>query len=124
MSIYWLTRLDDIRSVLIGILILGIIGIILFISLIIAYSSASEKDTDGYFLTKKGAIISGIISILATLGIIFTPTTKQALIIYGVKEGKEYIERNPNVKELPDKIVKALDAYLESEIKENNEEQQ
>lgn len=120
MGIYWLTRLDDIRSVLIGILILGII---LFISLIIAYS-ASEKDTDGYFLTKKGAIISGIISILATLGIIFTPTTKQALLIYGVKEGKEYIERNPNVKELPDKIVKALDAYLESEIKENNEEQQ
>jgi hypothetical protein len=37
-----------------------------------------------------------------------------------VKESKEFIEKNPTAKQLPEKAIKALDLYLEKEMAENS----
>lgn len=52
--------------------------------------------------------------LIAILGVIFVPTTKDALMIYGVGSTLEYIKQNETAKELPDKCIEVLDAYIES----------
>lgn len=44
----------------------------------------------------------------------FVPTTKQALIIYGVGGTIDYVKSCNKAKQLPDKAIIALDKYLES----------
>jgi hypothetical protein len=57
---------------------------------------------------------------LITMGVVaVVPTTKQGLLIYGVKESVEYVKTHPTAKGLPEKAIKALDTYLEKEINEN-----
>ena len=52
---------------------------------------------------------------------IFTPTTNEALLIYGVGGTIDYIKSNDTSKQLPDKCVKALDKYLDNLTKEENQ---
>lgn len=51
--------------------------------------------------------------LIAILGVIFVPTTKDALMIYGVGSTLEYLKQNETAKELPDKCIDALDAWIE-----------
>lgn len=54
---------------------------------------------------------------------ILTPTTNEALMIFGVGGTIDYIKSNDTINQLPDKCVKALDAWVDSltENKSNNE---
>ena len=54
---------------------------------------------------------------------IFIPSTKQALLIYGVGGTIDYIKSNDTSKQLPDKCVKALDKYLDNLKKEENQKE-
>lgn len=57
------------------------------------------------------------------LSLIFVPTTKEALVIYGVGGTIDYIQENPTAKQLPDKVVLVLDQfinkYLQEELKQH-----
>ena len=59
------------------------------------------------------------IALISALGLIFIPSTKDALIIYGIGGTVEYLRDNPTARQLPDKCVEALgkfvDEYLEEE---------
>jgi hypothetical protein len=65
-------------------------------------------------LAKKHFIRSAIVVIVSLLLNIFTPTSQQALAIYGVGGTVDYIKSNDTAKQLPDKVVNALDKYLDS----------
>ena len=54
---------------------------------------------------------------------IFTPTTNEALLIYGVGGMIDYIKSNDTAKQIPDKCVKALDKYLDNLTKEENQKE-
>lgn len=118
-EIYWITRLDCINGWLIasaatsGVLA-AVLLIVYFIvkSEYVAHQCAADKRQMDFCksVIKPSAIVfftSLIISIL-------TPTKKEAMLIWGVGSTIDYIKENETIKQLPDKCVNALDAWVES----------
>ena len=56
-----------------------------------------------------------------SIGSIFIPTTKEAVIIYGVGNTIDYLKSNKTAGKLPDKALKVLDLYLDKELKEESD---
>lgn len=114
---YWITRLDAITITLGTILILcflfGIVGIIAyFVFRTDAYADKAVERVNktAYKIVKVYVPIIIVVTLLR----VFIPTTKEALVIYGVGSTIDYLKSNDKAKQLPDKVVDAIDAYLES----------
>ena len=54
------------------------------------------------------------ITLFFIISFIFTPTTKEALAIYGIGGTIDYIKQNPTAKQIPDKCINALDKWVDS----------
>lgn len=115
-ELYWITRLDSICVVLMFTAIIStgcLVG-----ALITRYGEGfqdSERETAKKWI--KYSIITLILSVMAK---VFTPSTKDAYIIYGVGNTIDYLKSSEEAKKLPDNALKALNSYLES-IKEEND---
>lgn len=126
--LYWITRLDEIKMFL---FIASTIFIIYSIAstighcVLIGYEYSGMRTKDDYTQAKvlwdKTWLKSIIITIFVVLFDIFTPTEKDAYIIYGVGGTIDYIKNNKIATKLPDKAIKALDLYLDKETKEIQE---
>lgn len=126
-EIYWITRLDITHTLVIVLFVASIVMSLVSIIFYLCNNGQSIHDANrGYEKTakeyreyaniskkvfKKYCIASLIFS---TLLLIFVPTTKQAMLIYGVGGTIDYIKQNPTAKQLPDKCVKALDKWVDS----------
>lgn len=104
-EIYWITRLDAL-SMLFAFMV-GIPMICSFVWFLINHSEG--KDTRAGW--KKCRIASFVIGVL---GLVFVPSKSDALLILGVGGAVDYIRSNETAKQLPDKCVDALDAWVES----------
>ena len=51
----------------------------------------------------------------------FIPSTKEAMLIYGIGGTLDYIKSNDKAKQLPDKCIDALTRYVDSIEKENKD---
>lgn len=118
-EIYWLTRLDVLCKWLIG--SSAICGIVLFISILGFLINKEEYSTNGHKSYKEWMIfcskvfkISMPSFILIAILTILIPTTKQAFLIYGVGNTIDFIQNNETAKQLPDKCINALNAWVES----------
>lgn len=132
-EIYWITRLDAICCILICISALS--PFVLLVSFSLALSSRDDAETykeyhgcwDEYMREYKkwmrNAKRCAVIFFVSVFINIFIPTTKQALLIYGVGGTIDYIKSNDTAKQLPDKCVKALDKYLDYLTKEENQKE-
>ena len=87
-------------------------------------SNYIEKLKSNLKFLKKLAMTSCIVFAICLLGIIVTPSTKEAYIICTI----DYLKQNKDAKQIPDKYVKALNCFLDREIndstKVNNEHKQ
>ena len=133
-EIYWINRLDVINVFLTLIAVFSAISaVVLFFIGIIKRSESDifNKDSQTWeqhietskmclYFAKRCAVVF-CVSIFIN---IFTPTTNEALLIYGVGGTIDYIKSNDTAKQLPDKCVKALDKYLDNleNQKENDNE--
>jgi len=108
-ELYWITRFDGFLTAVILMLIACLMLAIIFIA---GYFDSYDKDAEKANL--KRAAIFGSIGLFLLIAQAFIPTTKQALIIYGVGGTIDYIKNNETAKQLPDKAIIALDKYLES----------
>lgn len=116
-ELYWVTRFDGIlAAIIIPMVILLIASLVLFFASCDAYYEDYKK------VLRKRAAICGSIGIFLLIAQAFVPTTKQALIIYGVGGTIDYIKSNDTAKQLPDKAIIALDKYLESINEENSKQ--
>lgn len=109
--LYWITRFDGLRMVFDTILISsGVLGGVLAIILIIGNTEIDEC----YFkpMLKYLKIFASAFIITLTVKA-FVPSTKEALMIYGVGSTIEYLKSNEKAMELPDKCIDALDAWVE-----------
>lgn len=91
----------------------GIVGIIVYF----VYRADAYDDEEVERVNKPACKIVKVyvpIIIVVTLLRVFIPTTKEALVIYGVGSTIDYLKSNDKAKQLPDKVVDAIDAYLES----------
>lgn len=117
--LYWITRFDALRMVFDTILISsGILGGILIIVLIIGNTEIEEHHLK--FILKYLKIFAGVFIITLTVKA-FVPSTKEALMIYGVGSTVEYLKSNEKAMKLPDKCIDALDAWIEELNKKEDE---
>jgi hypothetical protein len=111
-ELYWITRCDPIGNAALVFLIISSVALGL---LILGYVACSEdNDQSGVNLAKKLLKMVAPVFIISLLIEVFIPTTKEALVIYGVGGTVDYIKQNPIAKQLPDKCVKALDKWVDS----------
>lgn len=109
--LYWITRFDALRMVFDTILISsGVLGGILTIILIVGNTDIEDHQLK--VIVKYLKIFASAFIITLTVKT-FVPSTKEALMIYGVGSTIEYLKSNEKAMELPDKCIDALDAWVE-----------
>ena len=129
-KMYWFTRLTAITTALKTILIVsGILAGAALIFWVIVYLSDPVYMPDGEeskrsFLKigSKTLCISTIVFAIGLVGRTFTPTTSEALIIYGVGESVEYLQHNKDAVQIPDKALQALNKYLDDNLGSDEKE--
>ena len=123
-EIYWITRLDVINVFLTLIAVFSFIATVVLFSIGLSKRGDADICTEGsqtwkqhietskmcLYFAKRCAVVF-CVSIFIN---IFTPTTNEALLIYGVGGTIDYIKSNDTAKQLPDKCIKALDKWVEN----------
>lgn len=122
-ELYWLTRLDAIDDVTSVACILSIVAIVIsVVALVSATATLSPDDEEPFFTCPKKIIkIAFPVFIVAGLLQIFVPTTKEALVIYGIGGAYDYVREDSTAQQIPHKVIEACDAYLDELIKENKD---
>ena len=120
-EIYWLTRLDNIYSCFTAIMIVSIITTIILMVVFIYVKDIDEVENVAKKVT-SWLTLSCCSLAFAAFGLIFTPTTTEALTILGIGGTIEYVQNNETLKGLPDKCVRALDMWVESLVDEERHE--
>lgn len=115
-EIYWITRLDGIQGFFVICTFLAIVASAFLFFNILVLNDEDEK-------TKSQKWLKVILCSLPffVLPLIFIPSTKDALLIYGLGGSLDYIKGNDTAKKLPEKVVMALDRYLEELNKDKKE---
>ena len=118
-EIYWITRLDLISGWLIGFAVISALVSIIAIACYIG--SRSEYEAYGNDIDKRW---QGFNSKLFKISLpcffafhvssILTPTTSEAVLIYGVGSTIDYVKQNNTLQQIPDKCINALDAWVDS----------
>lgn len=129
-KMYWFTRLSAITTALKTILIISLIlAAAALIFWIVVYLTDPEYMPDGEeskrrFLKigSKTLCISTIVFAIGLIGRTFTPTTSEALVIYGVGESVEYLQNNKDAVQIPDKALQALNKYLDDNLGSDEKE--
>ena len=108
-ELYWLTRLEYIQNFLV--IVMSISGIALFISFVMWTMANYAEEAK---LTLKWVISSFVTLVISSLIFVFVPTTKEAVLIWGVGSTIDYIQENETAKQLPDKCINALNDWVDS----------
>lgn len=114
-EIYWITRLDGIQAFFAICTILVIVVIVILFINILVLNEEYEKAKSQKWLKKLFCSLPFFI-----LPLIFIPSTKDALLIYGLGGSLDYIKGNDTAKKLPEKAIIALDKYLDELNKDEN----
>ena len=108
-ELYWLTRLEYIQNFLV--IVMSVSGIALFISFMIWTMANYVEEAKSALKWVIGTFTTLVIS---SLIFVFVPSTKEALLIWGVGSTIDYIQENETAKQLPDKCINALNDWVES----------
>lgn len=115
-EIYWITVLGNLSNIT-GLIAIfsGIIGASFLISLFVCDISYDKERKQVYKISKISLAICAVSSLLS----IFTPSTKEAMAIYGVGTVVDYVQENKDVKDIPDKAVQCINKFLEDYSEDN-----
>ena len=122
-EIYWLTRigkLGDMFNVAVIMCIVILVLVLIFIPLIYDFCKDNDLHEKIVLRTIKGFFIGFA---LCFIGDIFTPSSEEMFAIYGLGGTIDYIKSNDKAKELPNKVVDALERYVDTIAKENEKEE-
>lgn len=118
-EIYWITRLDLISGWLIGFAVIA--AIVTFIAIVAYIGNRSEYEIYGKDADKRLAEFSSKLFKISfpcffffVTSSILTPTTNEALMIFGVGTTIDYVKQNNTLQQIPDKCINALDAWVDS----------
>ena len=108
-ELYWLTRLEYIQNFLV--IVMSVSGIALFISFVMWLMANYVEEAKSMF---KWMISSFATLVISSLIFVFVPSTKEAVLIWGVGSTIDYLQENETAKQLPDKCINALNDWVES----------
>ena len=117
-ELYWLGVLGNLNHLGVAI---AVLSSLVFIALGLCFFWCSEEDLEPSTFVKKAFKGSLFAIVLGLVMAIFIPSQKNLLIIYGVGGTIDYLKENKDANKIPDKCVKALDKYLDDELKEDKE---
>jgi hypothetical protein len=108
-ELYWLTRLEYIQNFLV--IVMSASGIAMFVSFMLWTMAEYTEEIRKTLSWLRWAFATLVIS---SLIFVFVPSTKEALLIWGVGSTIDYIQENETAKQLPDKCINALNDWVES----------
>lgn len=114
-EIYWITRLGIIHDLVQGLMVLFLITC-LFSGLVLLLIGFNNEDLIGIKRIFKVSIVPTILLVISYIAI---PSKEDALAIYGIGGTIDYIKSNSEIKQLPNKIIKALDAWSQNYNNQN-----
>lgn len=122
-EIYWIQRLGDLNTLMWVVFVIAIIVCVVVCMWRAVIGNNVYFDSEENFVKIWRKILSKalIVSIVSVLGAIFIPTTKEMYVIYGVGGTIDYLKENETAKQLPDKVINALDIWVDEF---NNEDKQ
>lgn len=109
-ELYWITRFDALHGLMVAITVA--FGILTFIFIVAYYFNQDDGDTELANKFLKRAFKFFIVTFISGAGVALMPTTKDALIIYGIGSTIDYVKSDSTAKRLPKKAILALDKYL------------
>lgn len=121
-ELYWIHVIGNISELC---KIIAVLAIVFFVGLIVVITSLSDNTSEWSYLFKKcrTALISSLITAISLAIVeVFTLSKEELYVVYGIGGTIDYIKSNDKAKKLPDKVVSAVDAYLESITDKNNDE--
>lgn len=110
-EIYWITRLDAANGLLEAFIGISAAVSVLFTAFYFAGKTEEWETVPIFKRVIKTSIPTFIISLLLYT---FTPTKEDMFLIYGIGGTVDYIKQNDKAKQLPDKCINALDAWVDS----------
>ena len=119
-ELYWITVLGNISAVSISILI-GLA--FLWAGIVIGFAVSSSSDPfdtemrDKLKSVSKKLVLPTIIFLLLS---IFIPSSRELMAIYGIGGVIDYVQENPDAKQLPDKYIKVLNKWADDELKNDS----
>ena len=111
-EIYWLSRLDELLTIL-GIICTVSTVAALFMA-ILAVIDREEELVMPAKTTRKLLRHSMITALVTGLACVFVLSSKQAYMIFGIGPAVDYFQESDVASQLPDKCVKALEAWVDS----------
>lgn len=121
-ELYWIGRFDVIYhfSLVLCIISLGLslVGLIWCVS-----TSESEYNKNDAKMAKRMLKAVVPIACVTLLLVIFTPTKREAYMIYGIGGTIDYVRNDSIATKLPHKAIMAIDSYLE-DINKNNKDKE
>lgn len=136
-EIYWITRLDSIKCLIVIVLVFSTIALAIGFALYGSkkdymynllkngFNKESPQVKQQEFWSNKSVHIMSVSAIFLFVSIplqIFIPNTKEAFLIYGIGTTVDYLKSNEKVTNLPDKCIDALDSWIESLDKNDKNE--
>ena len=107
-ELYWLTRLEYIQNFLV--IVMSVSGIATFISFAMWTITEYAEEIRKTLLWLKCTFATLVIS---SLIFVFVPSTKEAVLIWGVGSTIDYLQENETAKQLPDKCINALNDWVD-----------
>ena len=107
-ELYWLTRLEYIQNFLV--IVMSVSGIALLITFELWLMANYVEEAK---LMLKWVIGTFATLVISSLIFVFVPSTKEALLIWGVGSTIDYIQENETAKQLPDKCINALNDWVD-----------
>lgn len=124
-EIYWITRLDLISGWLIRFAVIS--AIVTFIAIVSYINCRTDYEKYGDDADKRWVEFSSkLFKISLPCFLVFcsssilTPTTNEAMLIYGVGTTIDYVKQNNTLQQIPDKCINALDAWADSLTKKES----
>jgi hypothetical protein len=108
-EIYWITRLDTIQNCCTVFLVVGFFCI--FASCMRTFIG---EETTEISITNKFKWVGIALTVIFLPLVMFIPSSKDAMLIFGIGPTIDYIQNNETAKQLPDKCINALDNWVES----------
>lgn len=120
-ELYWITVLGNISFVSVGVMIvLAIVWTAIIIGFIVTSNDDQFDYTEAVGKLKsmsKKLILPTIIFLPLS---IFIPTSRELIAIYGIGGVIDYVQENPDAKQLPDKYIKILNKWADDELKNDS----